>query len=68
MATISANDLEAEARTILRERIERTPWFSYGLSENERLTMIDQEVDKHWPLMTQEAAVRLVNKLAEGSS
>ena len=45
MPTIRNDEVEAEARALLREQIERSPWFREGLTEEERQSRIQLEVD-----------------------
>jgi hypothetical protein len=66
MATITLNVIEAEARALLRERIERTPWYP-NLSDEDRAERIAHDVECYWPTMIHEAARRLVDRLAESS-
>jgi hypothetical protein len=51
-------DIEAEARTMLREAIQHSGWYSY-LPEEERNRRIEQDVEAHWPLMLADARKRL---------
>ncbi len=43
MPTISNDEVEAEARALLRERVEHSPWFWQAMSDRERLTGADRE-------------------------
>ena len=63
MATIHNDEVELEARTMLRELIERTAWFHHGMTEDQRQAAIDQDVDRHWPLLASDAAKRLVDRV-----
>ena len=65
LATISNEDIEIEARTMLRERIERTPWFYYGMTRKQRQAAIEREVDRTWHLLIFDAVQRLVDRLAQ---
>ena len=60
MPTISNDEVEAEARAILRDQIDRSQWFREGLTEEERRQRIQLEVDAWWHLKVEEAARRLV--------
>ena len=65
MAIIRNEDIEHEARTILRERIERTPWFQRGMTKKQRQAAIEREVDRTWHLFIFDAAQRLVDRAAQ---
>ena len=65
MATIRNDDIELEARAMLRERIERTPWFQHGMTRKQRQAAIDREVDRTWHLFIFDAAQRLVDRVAQ---
>ena len=58
MAGIRDEEIEAEARTILRETIERSGWYQ-NLRQAERELLIAQDVDRHWHLMITDAMKRL---------
>ncbi len=66
LATIRNEDIEHEARTMLRERIERTPWFQNGMTGKQRQAAIEREVDRTWHLFIFDAAQRLVDRAAQG--
>ncbi len=66
MPTISNEDIELEARTMLRERIERTPWFQNGMTRKQRQAAIEREVDRTWHLFIFDAAQRLADRVAQG--
>jgi hypothetical protein len=51
-------EMEAEARSILREAIQRSGWYP-GLSEEMRNRRIEEDVDRNWPLMLADARKRL---------
>lgn len=53
----SDQELEAMARAILRDTIERSGWYP-ALRGEERRRLIDRDVDRHWPLMVNEARKR----------
>jgi hypothetical protein len=59
LATIGNDDVELEARAMLREIIERTAWFYHGMTEKQRQAAIKEDVDRHWPLLALDAAKRL---------
>ena len=65
MATIRNEDIEIEARTMLRERIVRTPWFQHGMTRKQRQTAIEREVDRAWHLFIFDAVQRLVDRVAQ---
>jgi hypothetical protein len=65
LATLSDEEVEIEARAMLRERIERTPWFQHGMTSKQRQTAIEQEVDRTWHLFIFDAAQRLVDRVAQ---
>ena len=54
--------VEAEARALLRERIERLPWYP-GLTARERKARIRRDVEEFWPVMVKEAAWRVVDRV-----
>jgi hypothetical protein len=51
------DQIEAMARAILRETIERSGWYP-ALRDEERRQLIDRDVERHWPLMVDEARKR----------
>ena len=51
-------EIEAEARAILREMIERSGWYP-TLRKAEREKLIERDVEYHWHLMRAEAVKRL---------
>ena len=55
MATISNDQVEALARQLLWEQIDRSAWFA-GLSEEERTATIEADVEQWWHLRAVEAA------------
>jgi hypothetical protein len=63
LATISNDDVELEARAMLRELIDRTAWFHHGMTQEQREMAIDQDVDRHWPLLAPDAAKRLIDRV-----
>ncbi len=50
---------------MLRERIERTPWFQHGMTRKQRQAAIDREVDRIWHLFISDAAQRLVDRTTQ---
>ena len=62
MPTISNDEVEAEARALLREQIDRSPWYRGSLTDEERQSRIQLEVDAWWHLKVEEAARRLVDR------
>jgi hypothetical protein len=63
---ISNEDIEHEARAMLRARIEQTPWFQHGMTRKQRQAAIDREVDRTWHLFIFDAAQRLVDRAVQG--
>ncbi len=51
-------EIEAEARAILREMIERSGWYP-ALRKAEREKLIERDIEYHWHLMRTEAVKRL---------
>jgi hypothetical protein len=49
------DEVEAQARRLLRAQITRSAWFRTGMTEKERRDRIKQEVDTWWHLKTEEA-------------
>jgi hypothetical protein len=58
MAMTADDEIEAKARALLRETIERAGWYP-SLRRIEREKRIAQDVDLHWHLMVPEARKRL---------
>ncbi len=58
MSTTSQDQVEAEARRLLRELITRLPWYP-GMSAAERAKRIEEDVDRWWLLKIEDAAERL---------
>jgi hypothetical protein len=54
MALIRDEQIEVEARAILRESIERSGWYS-ALRKKEWEKLIQQDVERHWHLMIRDA-------------
>ena len=50
MPTIDNAAVEAEARALLRERIERSPWYP-DLSDQERRERIEDDVERYWAMV-----------------
>jgi hypothetical protein len=65
LATIRNDDVEIEARIMLRDMIEHTAWFHPRMTREERQDTIEQDVDRHWPLLAVDAAKRLVDRVAQ---
>lgn len=65
LAIVRNEDIEHEARTMLRERIERTPWFQNGMTKKQRQAAIEREVDRTWHLFICDAAQRLIDRVAQ---
>ncbi|QRM35842.1 hypothetical protein [Microvirga sp. VF16] len=47
-------EIEAKARVMMRETIERSGWYP-TLRREDRELLIAQDVDRHWQLMIAEA-------------
>ncbi len=58
MAAAQDEEIEAEARAMLREIIRQSGWYR-SLPDEERTRRIEQDVDQNWPLMLQGARKRL---------
>jgi hypothetical protein len=56
--TLRDEEIEAEARAILRKMIEDSGWYP-TLRGEERRKRIEQDIDLHWPLMIRDAMKRL---------
>ena len=54
MTSASADRVEAEARRLLRERLERLPWYP-RMRPHEREAAIRADVDRYWRTMQPEA-------------
>ncbi|WP_230532863.1 hypothetical protein [Microvirga roseola] len=67
MVGIAAEQIEAEARRLLRETIERCGWYP-ALPPEQRRRSIERDVEQHWHVMSSEAAKRLVARLGESPS
>jgi hypothetical protein len=61
---IGVSEIEVTARTILRDRIERSPWYP-NLSEEDRSERIAHDVECYWPTVINEAARRLESQRAQ---
>ena len=58
MSDAPADEVEAEARRLLRDLISRLPWYP-GMSATERAKRIEEEVDRWWQVKIEEAGDRL---------
>jgi len=54
MMTAPADRVEAEARRLLQERIERLPWYP-RMKPHEREAAIRADLDRYWRVMQPEA-------------
>jgi hypothetical protein len=63
MVTGSNDEVEAEARRLLRAQLTRSAWFRNGMTEKERRERIKQEVDAWWHLKTKEARELIEERL-----
>ncbi len=61
MATISNDAVEALARQLLREQIERSAWFE-GMTKEARAAAIAADVEQWWHLKEGEAAQILIDQ------
>jgi hypothetical protein len=61
---LRGDEIEAEARAMLRELIERTPWFKIRMTWEQRREAIEREVDEHWHLYALDAPKRLGERAA----
>ena len=50
---------------MLRERIERTPWFKNRMTVKQRQAAIEREVDRIWHLFIVDAVQRLGERAAQ---
>ena len=57
--------IEAQARALLRETIERAGWYP-SLRRSEREKRIEQDVNLHWHLMVPEVQKRLEQGIRQG--
>jgi hypothetical protein len=62
---LSDDEVEAEARLLLREMIERSGWYP-ELQGKWREERIGQDVERHWHLMISEARKRLEQRQVRG--
>jgi len=62
-----AGGVEAEARRLLRERIERLPWYP-RMKPHEREAAIKADVDRYWRVMQPEAIQALQAGRATGAA
>jgi hypothetical protein len=60
MTRAGDNLIESTARTLLRERIEATPWFRIKMTQEQRWAAIEREVDAYWHLFIADATQRLL--------
>jgi hypothetical protein len=64
MPEVTQKQIEAEARRILRTKIERMPWHQ-GCSPEERQRRIEADIDQWWHLEISEASRRLKERSEE---
>jgi hypothetical protein len=64
MATPLDDEIEAEARAMMRETIERSGWYP-TVHREERERLIARDVDQHWHLMMAEARKRLLQTIRQ---
>lgn len=65
--TLRDDDIVAEARSLIRERIQESGWYP-NFSREERSRLIEQDVERHWHLMIKEATRRLCETSTQDSS
>jgi hypothetical protein len=58
MIVAPSHQIEVEARRLLRELIERRPWYP-GMKPQEREAAIKADVDRYWRTMQPEAVQSL---------
>jgi Mg-chelatase subunit ChlI len=68
LAITGDDEIEAEARAMLRERLKRTSWFRTGLTPEQRQAAVEQEVEARWHLFVQDAIKRLQKERGSGRS
>jgi hypothetical protein len=68
LATTGDDEVESEARAMLRERLERTSWFRDGLTAEQRQAAVEQEVEARWHLFIHDAIERLEKQLGSARS
>ena len=64
MHPLRDEDIEAETCALLRETIARSGWYP-ELPEGERERRIEQDVERHWHLVRDEAVSRLRRRAHE---
>jgi hypothetical protein len=64
--TFQDEEIEAEARAVLRGALQRSGWY-YGLPEDERNRRIEEDVGRYWQLMRHEAMKRLEQRKKRNS-
>jgi hypothetical protein len=57
-------EIEAQARAMLRETIERSGWYP-AVRGPERRELIERDVERHWHLMMNDARKRLLQGRAK---
>ena len=58
MAAIPDDEIEELARALVCQAILASGWYP-SVAEEKRRELIEQDVDRHWPLMIDEARKRL---------
>ncbi len=58
MAAVPNDEVEELARALVRQTILASSWYP-GVANEERRELIEQDVERHWPLMIDEARKRL---------
>ena len=64
MAVLTNSQVEALARQLLQEQIDRSSWF-LGLAAEARATAITADVEQWWHLKAGEAARILIRQITE---
>jgi hypothetical protein len=65
MSEITDDEVEAEARAMIRETIERSGWYP-ELRGKFRQERIDQDIERLWHLMIADARKRLLQDVRQG--
>jgi hypothetical protein len=66
VAPLHDEEIEAMARAMLRETIQRSGWYP-TLREKERQMLIERDVEHHWYLMTADARRALERSTKTGN-
>ncbi len=66
MPAISNQDIEAEARALLRKQLQESAWYPW-MKEADRRKRIEEDVDQYWYVKVAEASQRLLDGVARGA-